>query len=162
LTPEDWRRVREILEQALEVAPERRSAFLKDACAENTGLRREVEALIAADQQAGAGFLAGRAAEASGVLAAPEEPVSLAGARIGRIRSSRRSDTAVWVPYYAQSGLTINIASRWPSKSYAAAWATTSAFTASGPSVRFSPISITPTSRASWMVARPMKDGPML
>lgn len=83
MTPEDWRRVREILEQALELAPDRRSVYLQEVCSGNTVLRLEVEALIAADERAGTGFLAGSAVEASTLLAAPEEPVSLAGTRIG-------------------------------------------------------------------------------
>jgi non-specific serine/threonine protein kinase/serine/threonine-protein kinase len=83
LTPESWRRVREILEQALEVAPERRSIYLEEVCAGDKALRREVEALIAADQQAGTGFLAGSAVEASTILTAAEELVSLTGTRIG-------------------------------------------------------------------------------
>ena len=83
MTPESWRRVRKILEQALEVAPERRSVYLEEVCAGDKVLRGEVEALIAADQQAGTGFLAGSAVEASTILAAAEELVSLAGTRIG-------------------------------------------------------------------------------
>ena len=83
MTPESWRRVREILEQALEVAPERRSIYLEEVCAGDKALRREVEALIAADQQAGTGFLAGSAVEASTILTAAEELVSLTGTRIG-------------------------------------------------------------------------------
>jgi non-specific serine/threonine protein kinase/serine/threonine-protein kinase len=75
--------VRQILEQALEVAPERRSVYLEEVCAGDQVLRREVEALIAADQQAGTGFLAGSAVEASTILTAAEELVSLTGARIG-------------------------------------------------------------------------------
>jgi non-specific serine/threonine protein kinase/serine/threonine-protein kinase len=75
--------VRQILEQALEVSPDRRSVYLEEVCAGDKVLRREVEALIAADQQAGTGFLAGSAVEASSILAAPEELVSLAGTRIG-------------------------------------------------------------------------------
>ena len=83
MTPDSWRQVRQILEQALELTAARRPAYLESACAGNTALRREVETLIAADEQAGTGFLAGNAVEASTTLAAPEEPVSLAGARIG-------------------------------------------------------------------------------
>ena len=83
MTPEDWRRVREILEHALELAPGRRSVYLQEVCAGNAALRLEVEALIAADEQAGTGFMAGSALETSAVLAAPDEPVSLAGTRIG-------------------------------------------------------------------------------
>ena len=83
MTPEDWRRVREVLEHALELASDRRSVYLQEVCAGNTALRLEVEALIAADERAGTGFLAGSAVEASTLLAAPEEPESLAGTRIG-------------------------------------------------------------------------------
>lgn len=83
MTPDSWRQVRQILEQALELTPARRPAYLEKVCAGNTVLRREVETLIAADEQAGDGFLAGNAVEASTTLAMPEEPVSLAGARIG-------------------------------------------------------------------------------
>jgi serine/threonine protein kinase/tetratricopeptide (TPR) repeat protein len=83
VTPDSWRQVRQILEQALELTPARRPSYLEKVCAGNTALRREVETLIAADEQAGDGFLAGSAVEASTTLAEPEEPVSLAGARIG-------------------------------------------------------------------------------
>ena len=83
MTPESWRRVRQILEQALDVAPEQRSVYLEEVCAGDKALRREVEALMAADQQAGTGFLAGSAVEASTILAAAEELLSLAGTRIG-------------------------------------------------------------------------------
>ena len=83
MTPDSWRRVRQILEQALEVAPDRRSVYLEEVCAGDNVLRREVEALIAADQQAGTGFLAGSAVEASTILAAADELTSLAGTRIG-------------------------------------------------------------------------------
>jgi non-specific serine/threonine protein kinase/serine/threonine-protein kinase len=78
--------VREILEQALELPTDRRPAYLDEVCVADANLRREVEALIAADEQAGTAFLAGSAVDESGTLAAREEAVSLAGARIGPYR----------------------------------------------------------------------------
>ena len=83
MTPEDWRRVREILEQALELTPDRRPVYLEKVCAGNLVLRREVEALIAADEQAGPAFMAGSAAEAASVMIVAEDAASLAGTRIG-------------------------------------------------------------------------------
>ena len=57
LDPERWRRISEIADQALELPPEGVSAFLDRACADDSGLRRQVEALLSADQRAGDGFL---------------------------------------------------------------------------------------------------------
>ncbi len=51
MTPEDWQRVRPILESALELDSSSRAAFLEGACA-NSFLRREVESLIASHEQA--------------------------------------------------------------------------------------------------------------
>lgn len=45
---EDWRRVKAILADALELAPERRSTFLRQACGGDAALRREVGSLLAA------------------------------------------------------------------------------------------------------------------
>ena len=83
MTPESWRRVRDILEQALEVAPAQRTVFLERACAGDMALRSEVDALIAADQQAGPEFLAGSAAGSGAAPGGEEEPSSLTGVRIG-------------------------------------------------------------------------------
>ena len=49
LTPERWQKVRDILEQALELAPEKRSRFLDVACSSNPSLRSEVQSLLSAD-----------------------------------------------------------------------------------------------------------------
>ena len=56
MTPEQWQRVRPILESALELDPAGRSAFLDQACAEPS-LRNEVESLIASHEQAGTDLL---------------------------------------------------------------------------------------------------------
>ena len=56
MIPEEWLRVRGILEPALELDAGERSRFLDAACAE-TALRRDVESLIELHEQAGTSFL---------------------------------------------------------------------------------------------------------
>ncbi len=84
--PALWRRIEPVLDRALELPPAEWSALLERACAGDAVLRAAVEALLAADQQAG-GFLAAPADEyAANLLAAdPEaEPeAQLAGLRVG-------------------------------------------------------------------------------
>ena len=63
MTPEDWQRVKPILDSALQMDFTQRPAFLKEACAD-AALRHEIESLIAAHEQAGTG-----AAEFHGPLA---------------------------------------------------------------------------------------------
>lgn len=50
---ERWRQVDQLFQAALERAPEDRSAFIREACGDDDSLRREVEALLAADGEAG-------------------------------------------------------------------------------------------------------------
>ena len=52
MTPEEWKKVRPILESALELDPESRLAYVKSACAGDEGLRAEVESLLADHKQA--------------------------------------------------------------------------------------------------------------
>ena len=59
MTPEQWQRIRPILESALELDPSVRPGFLDGACADPV-LRREVDSLIAA-QERNSNFLAGSA-----------------------------------------------------------------------------------------------------
>lgn len=74
LTPERWQKVRDVLEQALELAPEKRSRFLDVACSSDPTLRGEVQSLLSGDEQARTRFL-----ETPPVL-----PTALnAGARLG-------------------------------------------------------------------------------
>ncbi|HST12998.1 MAG TPA: serine/threonine-protein kinase, partial [Terriglobales bacterium] len=57
MTPERWQQVKGVLQQALEISPLERAAFLSQACAADEPLRLEVESLLA-DEEAGAeGFL---------------------------------------------------------------------------------------------------------
>ena len=56
MTPEEWQRVRPILESALELDPLSRPAFLDEACSDPS-LRIEVESLILSHEQAGTNVL---------------------------------------------------------------------------------------------------------
>jgi len=52
MTPERWQQVDRLLEQALEIEPHGRGAFLDDACQGDGALRREVESLLSAHGKA--------------------------------------------------------------------------------------------------------------
>ena len=56
MNPERWQEVKKVLQVALERGPAERQAYLDGACAEPS-LRREVESLIAAHEQAGSSFM---------------------------------------------------------------------------------------------------------
>ena len=53
MDPERYRKAGDLYHAALELTPEDRSAFLERACGGDVDLRREVESLLAAHQQAG-------------------------------------------------------------------------------------------------------------
>lgn len=57
MTPERWEQIRDVLEKSLELAPDRRSAFLDGACSSDPSLRVEVEGLLAASADVPSGFL---------------------------------------------------------------------------------------------------------
>ena len=57
MTPERWEKVRDVLGQVLELAPDRRSPFLDDACASDPSLRSEIESLLSSDETARSSFL---------------------------------------------------------------------------------------------------------
>ncbi len=52
-TPEGWRRVRQVLDDVLHLAPEDRGTVLAQSCGDDDALRREVESLLAAHDAAG-------------------------------------------------------------------------------------------------------------
>jgi eukaryotic-like serine/threonine-protein kinase len=83
LTPEEWLKVRGILERALEVAPDCRADYLDSACAGDAALRREVDSLIASDEQAHTDFLEFGAATPTLPTEVSVPPESLSGKRIG-------------------------------------------------------------------------------
>ncbi len=56
MTPERWQQIEQLYHDALDCEPNQRAAMLDKACAGDDGLRSEVEALLAANDQTG-GFL---------------------------------------------------------------------------------------------------------
>jgi eukaryotic-like serine/threonine-protein kinase len=75
---ERWNRVDQLLQSALEQEPAQRAAFLREACAGDESLLREVESLLRSHEQAG-DFL-----ERSTIEVAVEKPVERAGLFVGR------------------------------------------------------------------------------
>jgi serine/threonine protein kinase len=57
MTPERWQQIRDVLEKALELAPEERSAYLNQACSSDPSLREEVETLLASSADVRSNFL---------------------------------------------------------------------------------------------------------
>lgn len=57
MTPERWQQVRDVVEDALELEPGERSAFLNQACQSDQSLRQEVEALLDSDPDVASNFL---------------------------------------------------------------------------------------------------------
>ncbi len=53
MSPEQWKKIDELLDDALDLPPERHSSFLDEACNGDEELRRELESLLAAHQKAG-------------------------------------------------------------------------------------------------------------
>jgi eukaryotic-like serine/threonine-protein kinase len=85
--PERWKQVDEVLQSVLDRAPEERDAFLRQACAGDEALEREVRSLLGLWSQAG-NFLGRPAMEvAARAFAGQQEPFDLP---IGRIISHYR------------------------------------------------------------------------
>ena len=78
MTPEEWGKVRGILERALEIEPGGRAAYLESVCSGDRALRREVDSLIASNEAASTDFL-----EFSAPAPLDAVAESLAGKRIG-------------------------------------------------------------------------------
>ena len=57
MTPERWNQLKCILQEALEVAPEQRPAFLDRACSTDHSLRREVESLLSSSNEVRSSFM---------------------------------------------------------------------------------------------------------
>src|SRR5208282_4442616 len=57
MTPERWQQIRDVLEKALELTPEQRSAYLNQACSADPSLRQEVETLLASGPGVRSSFL---------------------------------------------------------------------------------------------------------
>ena len=57
MTPERWQAVKDVLNAALDLEPERRSRYLDTACGNDPSLRREVESLLDASDDIRSSFL---------------------------------------------------------------------------------------------------------
>src|ERR1039457_179532 len=53
MTPERWQQVKAIFDQAVDREPAARAAFLRERCGNDEELQREVESLLASDQETG-------------------------------------------------------------------------------------------------------------
>jgi len=81
MTPDRYQRVVEIFQAASDRSAIARTAFLAQACAGDDDLRREVEAMLAADAQSG-GFLSTPADDLAAAAVAAREHRSLIGQRV--------------------------------------------------------------------------------
>jgi serine/threonine protein kinase len=82
MTPERWRQVDRLLQAALERDLSERSSFLNEACRGDETLRKEVESLLATDEQAHS-FLKSPALERAAPLLDDGKSNSMFGRRIG-------------------------------------------------------------------------------
>ena len=85
MKPERWRQVDQLFQAALERAPEERAAFISEACSDDDSLRREVEAVLASDEQA-ASLIETPAYHLAAPLLAVERDESLTGKSVGHYR----------------------------------------------------------------------------
>ena len=76
VTPEAWRKVEEIFEQAIDVPTAELDAFLQNACAGDDELRREVESLLANDRHTAQIQLQSRLRADAGVLLKDNAPAT--------------------------------------------------------------------------------------
>jgi eukaryotic-like serine/threonine-protein kinase len=85
MKPERWEQVDNLLQSALQRPPEQRAAFLKEACDGDEALRREVESLLRAHEQAGE-FLEAPALEVEARALADNQSQPRVGGMIGPYR----------------------------------------------------------------------------
>jgi hypothetical protein len=51
MTPERWQHIKDVLHEAMDLAPAQRAAFLDQACKDDASLRLEVESLLAMENK---------------------------------------------------------------------------------------------------------------
>lgn len=92
--PDRWRLIQPLLEEALDLPPERRGPFLDQACGQDARLRSEIENLLQSDSDAGAFLgapidLSALALEAGEETDSAWDPTAPAGTSIGPYRVLR-------------------------------------------------------------------------
>src|SRR5260370_38637648 len=85
MKPERWQQIDQVLEAALERERNERAAFLDQACAGDEELRREVESLLRAHEQAGS-FIEELPPEADEEILQEHQSESLIGKQLGSYR----------------------------------------------------------------------------
>ncbi len=85
MDPERWERIKSIYHDALELPAEQRSSFLDRECDGDAGIRREIESLIAANDQAG-DFIVSTALKDAARIMASDNPDSFIDRTIGNYR----------------------------------------------------------------------------
>jgi serine/threonine protein kinase/tetratricopeptide (TPR) repeat protein len=83
MLPKRWNEVKNKLQEALELDPARRPAYLAEMGAVDPDLQRELESLIAFHELTGTDFLNAPVAQAASSLASQAEPDPLLGRRVG-------------------------------------------------------------------------------
>src|SRR5262245_49882153 len=89
MNPDRWRQIGQLYHSALEMELEERAAFLDGACGDDAELRREVESLLQARQQAD-GFIDGKVAGVADLIneiAAHQQTTSLVGHSLGHYQA---------------------------------------------------------------------------
>jgi serine/threonine protein kinase len=85
MTPERWQQIDQIYQAALDQEAADRSKFISSACGDDAELRREVESLLVAHEQAGS-FIAEPALRSAARLLARDQTSSLIGATLAHYR----------------------------------------------------------------------------
>jgi len=78
-----WRRIKSVLERAVDLDPAERPPYLDEACASDPDLREEVESLLLSHERAGAGFLQRPAIDLLEPGSEEVQPLSRVGSRAG-------------------------------------------------------------------------------
>lgn len=82
MSPERWKKVNEVFQEAVELEPSEQKAYLEEACVDDDSLLQQVETLLAANDQAGT-FIAGNAAKDVAHLLTLKNSPTLTGESLG-------------------------------------------------------------------------------
>jgi eukaryotic-like serine/threonine-protein kinase len=83
MTPERWQLVKELLGPALDLDPTQRTQYLDQACGSDLALRKELERLLVAEQNAGPEFLSEPVISEELILDLPQHTEAWIGRRLG-------------------------------------------------------------------------------
>lgn len=73
MTPERWKQISAVLEEVFGLEPDRRSAFLNDACLGNEALKQEIERLLSSDERLQTFWESSPSSEAAELLSESEQ-----------------------------------------------------------------------------------------